>query len=337
MKKFYIAAVLLGIGFFALSYFSLKPLIVDWVSQTKPHFTVGFLTYTATDEVVAEGFKKELNRLAQNGGFRVMYVGSFVVYSDDTLKRTARALLQSKPDLIVTSEAGIPYIRALDKNIPIISKLSASENDVLVTQGFDAHSDNTVFVATGGYLAAGDRLFYLHTLLPNLKTVLVPHQPIGTPGSNPTALKNLREEAAKLGITLVEKEFTNRKDLNVFLLSLKRGLVDAIYRFPDNFIAENFDVVYHIASQPGVDLPVVGPSRKSLSDGAVLSYGFNPFNLGQDAASVAYKILYKKVPPNSISTQHAYHFDLGINIPMAERLRITIPQTLLDQATTIIR
>lgn len=306
-------------------------------SAKKPTYKIGFLTYTAIDAQVASGFKTELNRVALENNFRVIYVGSPVPFSDETMKRTAQTIMNTHPDLIVTSEAGIPYIRALDNDVPVISKLSAAESDLPITAASDSHTDNVVFVATGGDIIAGDRLFLLHELLPKAQVIFLPHGSQSAPGSNPTALKIIRDTASRLGLTLLEKEFSTRQELNTYMLNIKPGSIDAIYRFADNFIAQNYDVIYSVARQPNLNVPVIGHSTKSLNDGGVLSYGFNPTNLGKEAAGVAYKILVKNVPPNSIPTERSYHFDLGINLPVAQKLGISVPQSLLNQATIIVQ
>lgn len=338
--------IFLGIGFVAIAAACIFVFVI--VSRRAallpvqdlpngPTYVIGFLSYAPGLHEVMGGFQTRMDELSKENGFSVQYRSVDVPLSADAISRGIDVLLEEKVDLIVTGQAVVPYVRTKDPEIPVVSTLSSSIDDLEseVIQTSDSH--NTVFLDTGNDVVAGDRLLYFLQLMPQAKRILVPHGPEYGSFGNASALAALREAARKVEVKLVEAEFLTREELNAYLLELNPEEIDAVYRFPDSFISANLDIIYALARQPQLRKPVIALNVEGLKRGAVLSYGTDWSEFGVSAAEVATEILHKKVDANLIPTRYPYNFRLGINVGAAKSLGLEIPVSLLMQADHILQ
>ena len=338
--------ILLGIGFFAIAGVCIFVFVIvsrrtaSLPAQDLPNgptYVIGFLSYAPGLHEVMGGFQTRMDELSKENGFSVVYRPIDVPLSTDAVNRGVDALLEGKVDLVITGQAVVSYIRAKDPEIPVVSTLSSSIDDLESEVAQVSNAENTVFLDPGNDVVAGDRLLYFLQLMPQAKRILVPHGPENGSFGNASALAALREAARKVEVKLVEVEFLTREELNAYLLELNPEEIDAVYRFPDPFISANLDIIYALARQPQLRKPVIALNAADLKRGAVLSYGTDWSEFGVSAAEVATKILHKKVDADFIPTQYPYNFRLGINVGAAKSLGLEIPVSLLTQADHILQ
>jgi putative ABC transport system substrate-binding protein len=83
-------------------------------------------------------------------------------------------------------------------------------------------------------------------------------------------------------------------------------------------------------------MPAIYGNRGFVEAGGLLSYGPNLPALFQRAAVYVDKIL-KGAKPADLPIEQPMTFDLVINLKAAQALGLTLPPTLLFQATEVIR
>jgi len=77
------------------------------------------------------------------------------------------------------------------------------------------------------------------------------------------------------------------------------------------------------------------PSRSFVADGGLMSYAPNFLHLYRRTARHVDEIL-RGTKPADLPIEQPHSFDLMINLKTAQALGLTIPQTVMQQATEII-
>lgn len=112
-------------------------------------------------------------------------------------------------------------------------------------------------------------------------------------------------------------------------------LIVALENQTSNNLETNFpSFILQLATAQGVPMPV--PLTKWVDEGGRFYYGINYRATGQAAAQQVDK-LFKGKPPSTLPVEQPATFDLVVNLKTARELDITIPPTVLYQATKVIQ
>jgi putative ABC transport system substrate-binding protein len=84
-----------------------------------------------------------------------------------------------------------------------------------------------------------------------------------------------------------------------------------------------------------VRLPAIYPERDYADDGGLMAYGANVADNFRRAAGYVDRIL-KGAKPGDLPIQELVRFDFVINLKTAGELGLTIPPSILAQATEVI-
>jgi putative ABC transport system substrate-binding protein len=103
---------------------------------------------------------------------------------------------------------------------------------------------------------------------------------------------------------------------------------------PENFFARHRVPLVDLAAR--YRLPAIYESRLFAEAGGFMSYGANVADLFRRAAVYVDKIL-KGVKPSDLPVEQPTIFDFIINLTTARALGLTIPPSVLQQATEIIQ
>ncbi len=289
------------------------------VSQIVEHPALDATRQGLLDGLKAKGYVEGKNlefeyKTAQgNPAIAVQIARQFVGENPDVLvgiaTPTAQALVSATKSIpvvftAVTDPVGAKLVKSMEKpgkNVTGLSDLSPVEQHVELIQ----------------------------ELLPNVKSIGVVYNP---GEANAVSLMDLlKASTEKHGIKLVEATALKSADVQSATQAIA-DKSDIIYALIDNTVASAIEGMIVAANQ--AKKPVFGAATSYVERGAVASLGFDYYQIGVQTADYVAAIL-EGAAPGSLDVKVAKGSDLVINKTAAEKLGMTIPQSVLDRATSV--
>lgn len=148
-----------------------------------------------------------------------------------------------------------------------------------------------------------------------------------------THVRVMREEAKKLGLTLVEAKVASSKEVTQAATSLV-GKVDAIVITSDNTAVADFEAIVKVCNQNKI--PLFAGDLDSVARGAVAAYGLDYYLVGYSAGKKAALIL-KGSKPGDIPWGTVEKFSLVINEKAAAAQGVTLSAEFVKKADRVIK
>ena len=143
----------------------------------------------------------------------------------------------------------------------------------------------------------------------------------------------LKKVAPDLGIEeIVEATVATTADVLAAAQSLV-GRVDAIWIPTDNTVVSAFEAMVKVCEDNSI--PLFAADVATVERGAIGTPGIDYYQLGRECGQVAAHILNGESPAD-IPVKKVDMTDLYLNPSAAERMGVTIPASVLDQATQIV-
>jgi putative ABC transport system substrate-binding protein len=145
---------------------------------------------------------------------------------------------------------------------------------------------------------------------------------------------DLRAAARALGVTLHSVEVRHPREFESAFAAMLQEPPNALILTGDPMHQLHIERIIAFAAQNR--LPVMSNVKANVPAGALMSYGPSWPELFQRAALYVDKIL-KGAKPGDLPVQQPSTFELVINLKTAQALGLTMPPTLLFQATEVLR
>lgn len=81
---------------------------------------------------------------------------------------------------------------------------------------------------------------------------------------------------------------------------------------------------------------MIAGEENSVKSGAIATYGIDYTKLGEQTADMAVKILKGEAKPADMAVEMQADMKLVLNKKAAEKMGVTIPQSMLDRAGEVI-
>lgn len=300
-------------------------------------YRVGILSGLEFFADVSVGFKERMAELGYVEGRNIIY---------DEVKAPSpvgnEALIQhfvdDKVDLILVypTEASVEAKAvAKESGIPIISTGAYMDDNGLI-ESVRTPGGNLTGVRFPSQEIAAKRFDILRQLVPSAKRIFIPFLK-DYPTVEP-ALRSIRPKAAAAGITLIEKPFASPDEFIAYISSDAVNTnvpMDAILEIaePLSVIPVTNEALFRFAEKHKIP---IGASVITEADyGPMFSLGPNSKEIGRLAAPLADKI-FRGIDAGTIPVVTP-ESDLNINFKAAQKLGITISESLLSIAHRIVR
>lgn len=138
--------------------------------------------------------------------------------------------------------------------------------------------------------------------------------------------------AQELGIEIIEATVTGSAEVMQAAQSFV-GKVDAIYAPADNVVASSMASVVSVAEKN--QIPLFASVEEMVGDGALGAIGIDYYKLGRQTGEMALRVINGENPAE-MPIEALEDVDIIINKGAAERMGVTVPQEIMDQAKRII-
>jgi putative ABC transport system substrate-binding protein len=252
----------------------------------------------------------------------------------DTLPSLAAELVRLPVDVIITT--GTPATLAARDATDTIPIVQASGTVDLTREGLATSlarpGGNVTGMATIGDELTAKRLDFLKQTVPLLRRVAVLWNPASP--STVVSWKETQAAAQAAGIELQSLEVRSPDEFEGQVIAASRGQAQALFPLLDEVI------LTHRARIAGLALahrlPSILDRRDFLDDGGLMSYGPDYVDMHRRAAVYVDKIL-DGTKPADLPIERPTTFELAINLKTAQVLGITVPQSVLQQATEVLQ
>jgi len=244
-------------------------------------------------------------------------------------------LVRLPVDVLLVPVCGAPLnaARRATQTIPIVV---ATCNDDMVDLGIIksmAHpGGNITGLSKLTPELAPKRLSLLKETVPSIKRVGVLWNPDYSAFTSDW--RELREAAARIGVTLVSFEFRGQADFEATFDAIRRDHPDSLITFSDPLVYNQAGRVAALAMAQ--QIPTMFPFREVPEAGGLMSYGPNLGEMWRHSADYVVRIL-KGAKPADMAIEQPSRLEFVINLNTAKALGIDVPQSLLLRADEVIR
>ncbi len=281
-------------------------------------------------------YKEGMQKLGWIEGQNVRYEVRWGAGNRDRISAYAKELVQMAPDVLFTN--GTPSTAALHqytKTIPIVFAIvSDPVGDGFVASLSQPGGNVTGFITFYPEMV-GKWLETLQEIAPQIKRTALMFNPRTAPFARLDYLRPLFEQAARhLAIEPIMSPVHDVAEIKTSIDSIARTPGGSLLIMPDGFTLAHRALIVELTASHR--LPAMYPFGIFASDGGLIAYGVDMVDLNRRAANYVDRI-FKGAKAADLPVQAPTTFDLVINLKTAKQLGITIPPTVLYQATRVIK
>ena len=304
--------------------------------QTSRIPRIGYLGPGTTGPYPAllNSFRQGLRDLGYVEGQNMVVEYRFTDEGIDRAPDFAADLVGRNVDLIVTTGAEATAIaRDATTTIPIVGAILGGDpiGDGLVASLARPGGNVTGMSAmTSGSGIFAKRLQLLREVVPTMTRVAV----LLTPVMNKLpALQEVQSVAPSFGVQVVAVEVRSASDLDAAFQAVVESAANAFMPFQSPLTAIHSARIIEFAQERR--LPAIYEVRLWTDAGGLMHYGVNSVKLFYRAATYVDRIL-KGAMPADLPVEQPTEFDFMINLKAARAIGLTIPPSVLQQATETI-
>lgn len=310
------AAAILAMGNFSFAADKVK---VD-ITQIVAHPALDAVRKGVEDVLAEQGYK--------NGENMILTFQS-AQGNISTATQIARQFVGDKPDVIVAiATPSAQTMLAATKDIPIVFSAVSDPVEAKLVPNMEKPGGNITGVSDRS--PVDEHVKLLKEVKPDLKKLGYLYN--AAEANSVSTLNVLKKLAEKDGIEVIPSAAPKSSDVQAATRALI-GKVDMIYVPTDNTIISVLEGATKVAAEAKTPLFTADPS--SIGRGAFAAQGVDYYDAGMETGKLVVRIL-KGEKPGDMSVVTPQGRDVVINLKAAEKMGITIPQSVLDRAVKTI-
>ncbi len=297
-----------------------------------PHIAYVWLFNQGPSAPYAESFSARMTELGWVDGRNIKIEYRDAHGDEAELDAIMEELVRNKVNVIVamcTPEA--VSARKFTTTIPIVMASTGDPVNAGLVQSLAHPGGNITGLSAMSLPLSAKRVDLLKEAFPRLTQVTVLWNPERT--DNVAEIKTMREAAARLGLKFQSDEVRTRDELTIALDAISWDGTQSLLDATDPLIGAEAPAIAKRAAK--LKLPMLSLDRAYVGAGGLMSYGPDYRKLHRRAADYVDKIL-KGAKPGDMPIEQPTNFELVINKKVVDALGVTIPYSVLIQASEII-
>ena len=329
MRKKLIAA------FVVMAFAILAPAYPAGAQQTGNMPRIGFLASGSaeTNAAFAHAFSEGLREHGWVDGQNIAIDHRWAEGRTERLPALAAELVHLKVDLIVArSVLGALAAKNVTTTIPIVAVGMGDPVGTGLVANLAHPGGNVTGLSSIGVELAGKRLELLKQAMPTLARVAVLWDPANL--GNVIEWRETQAAAQVLRMQPQSREVRGAEDFERAFITMAEERPDALFMVGGPVTFAHRERIANFAAQSRLLTMFVW--SEAVDAGGLMSYGASSADIWRRAATYADKIL-KGAKSADLPVEQPTTLDLVINLITAQAIGLTIPPSLLFQATEVIR
>jgi putative ABC transport system substrate-binding protein len=296
---------------------------------------IGVIHPGGTFEAMVEGLRSGLKEagLTERKHF-VLHLRDTKGNAREVAGAAAKQLESEEIDLLVAFTTTIALrAKQATRAVPIVFYAGDDPVRLGLVKSFAKPADRLTGVHYFSLGLTDKRMEILHRVLPKARRVVGFYQRAPTARTS-GSVALARQGAGKLGIELIERQFSSIDDLLAQVRALRPGEMDAILSLGDAMATSALPSVVGLARER--KLPLIAAELNLVDAGALASYGASYFDLGHAVAKPA-RLVLAGTRPHDIPVEIYDRVELALNLRVAKELGITVPEPVILRADRVIR
>jgi putative ABC transport system substrate-binding protein len=248
----------------------------------------------------------------------------------DELPRLASELVNLAPTILIAlGSNAATAVHEVAPRLPIVALVGDFRSAGLASD-FGRPGGSTTGVSFLSSELDAKRLEFLASVLPKKSTVMLLGDRLSISSGNP----GLIDVGQALGLTLRAVNVSTPEEVSAAYASARRSGINGVNVLSSPFLNGMVGRIIELAAS--TRLPSIYHWPESAERGGLMAYGPRLSLIYRQLAGFVSRILEGALP-SQLPIEQPTIFEFVINLRTASSLRLTIPQTTLVQATTLIR
>ena len=280
-------------------------------------------------DAARDGVKEALAAAGYKEGENLKFVYQSAQGNPATAAQIARQFAGDAPNVIVPiSTPSAQAAVSATRDIPIVFTAVSDPLGAQLVKDMEKPGGNVTGLSDMSPVA--EHVALIKEILPNAKTIGYLYN--SGEANSVSLLAVLKAEAEKAGLAVVESAATKSAEVQGAARALV-GKADAIYVPTDNTIISALEGAVAVAEES--KLPLFTADTDSVSRGSLAALGFNYHDVGKQTGEIVVRIL-KGENAGDIPVRVAAGSDLVVNKAAAEKMGVTLPESVLKRANNVI-
>jgi putative ABC transport system substrate-binding protein len=249
-------------------------------------------------------------------------------WQPERLVALADDLVGRQPKLIIMF-AGLDNARAISRSTPVVFFSGVDPVTTGLVDSLNRPGANMTGVAVLNVDLTAKRLEILRQLVPGAKMIAY----LGGPAMFDIEQKQIEPAAQALGLDLMSFTVKETAEFEEVFARIAGQAIGAVFMGQDPVLQRNSERVAALAAR--YKLPAIYPSRISVVNGGLVSYGTYYPEGYRIIGNYAGRILNGEKPAD-LPVQQLTRIELVLNLKAARAIGVEIPPTLLARADEVI-